>query len=314
MDKKISNIVFTRNRPLQLHAYLGSLHRYFPSRLFETYILYKEELFSEEYNAVFRLFPDCVVVREAEFHSDLIKILNGIHTKHLLFGIDDVVVFDSVDFDLIEGALADHPDDAFGFSLRLGREFVAKGGDNVEEVTIAGRHLFRINWSLARTKTTQYPFELCATAYPTALVRRVVASTMCANPLARRLFLPASPLVRALAKVTSTRRLLKAFGYFFDPNTFESWNCRWCRAHAAEVPGYLYFQKQCCSAMQINVVNTSTRSEPDGTTEHAVEALNEKYRQGYRLDIDYIAANKPRRPHCGKESFRLVRGQATESS
>ena len=46
--KMINNIVFTKNRPLQLDAYLEGLHRHFPLELIQTYILYKVELFEEE--------------------------------------------------------------------------------------------------------------------------------------------------------------------------------------------------------------------------------------------------------------------------
>ena len=44
----------------------------------------------------------------------------------------------------------------------------------------------------------------------------------------------------------------------------------------------------------------------DGSLEHRVEALAEKYRQGFRLDIDFVAKNKPAGTHCGLECFRLI--------
>jgi hypothetical protein len=45
----------------------------------------------------------------------------------------------------------------------------------------------------------------------------------------------------------------------------------------------------------------------DGTDEQTVEALNKKYKQGYRLDIDYIVNNKPTSLSCGREYFRLTK-------
>ncbi len=49
MLKSISNIVFTKNRPLQLDAYLTSLYRHAPEELIQTYVIYKVELFDEQY-------------------------------------------------------------------------------------------------------------------------------------------------------------------------------------------------------------------------------------------------------------------------
>lgn len=38
-----------------------------------------------------------------------------------------------------------------------------------------------------------------------------------------------------------------------------------------------------------------------------VKALNEKYKQGYRLDIDAIERNKPKATHVGQKYFKLVK-------
>src|SRR4030043_176350 len=47
MKKLISNIVFTKNRPLQLDAYLQSLYKHLTAEILQTYVLYKQELFDE---------------------------------------------------------------------------------------------------------------------------------------------------------------------------------------------------------------------------------------------------------------------------
>jgi hypothetical protein len=76
--KMISNIVFTKNRPLQLDGYLESLYRHFPAELIQTYVLYKQELFAEQYQQLFSKYPDCLVVKENDFQSDLLKIINQV--------------------------------------------------------------------------------------------------------------------------------------------------------------------------------------------------------------------------------------------
>ena len=306
MSKLISNIVFTRNRPLQLHAYLESLYRYFPSELIRTYIIYKVELFSEEYEQLFRKFSDCIIIREKDFHSDLLQVLDKVETKYILFGIDDVVYFDSVDFDVIEEIFAKSPDDIFGFTFRFSAESIKQGSDPVSDTIVAGQTVYRLDWTQGRTPTTRYPFELCATIYPTVLVKKIINNTMNNNPLIKKLFSPSSALMTLSGKSKLRRQILKRFGYFYDPNTFESWNCRWCQNHNDQLPGLLYFQKLCASAIQINMVNTSTKKQFSGSSEYTVETLNDKYRNGFRLDIDFVSQKKPTGIHCGTEFFRLI--------
>ncbi|MHC4463838.1 MAG: hypothetical protein ACYTEK_16760 [Planctomycetota bacterium] len=307
MDRFLSNIVFTKNRPLQLEAYLESLYRYFPRERIQTYILYKAELFDEQYESLFRQFPACVVIRESDFHSDFLNILSQVATKYILFGIDDVVYFDSVDFGVIEATFAACRDDIFGFTLRFDAQMIERGGDPVSETTMAGRPVCSIDWTRGRTPATRYPFELCATILPAGLVRTVIANTMNGNRLARRLFAPNSAPIRAMGTVISTRSLLRSFGYFYNPNTLESWNCRWCQKNGDRLPKRLYFQRLCASAIQVNMVNVTARKTLDGSAEFAVDTLNEKYKTGYRLDVDFVSQNRPSGTHGGFQHFRLKR-------
>jgi len=312
MTKMISNIVFTKNRPLQLDGYLESLYRHLPAELIQTYVLYKPELFEEEYRQLFFKYSNCIVIEEDDFHSDFLKIIDQIDTKFILFGIDDVVYFDSVSFEAIEQTFNLFSEDIFGFSLRLGKDYTEAGGDSIGEATVAGQSVYRLDWRKGRTPNSRYPFELCATIYCTSLVKKIINGTMNNNPLVKKLFAPSSVLIRGMGKVVSTRSTLKSFGYFFNPNTLESWNCRWCQNHSNQLPGFLFFQKLCASAIQVNMVNTSTLNEIDGSAEHTVEALAEKFKQGYKLDIDSIAQNKPSQTHSGPEYFRLTRNEACQ--
>ena len=83
----ISNIVFTKNRPLQLDAYLESLYRYFPAERIQSHIIYKPELFSEEYESLFKKYPNCIIIRENDFHTDCLSIINQANTKYISLGI-----------------------------------------------------------------------------------------------------------------------------------------------------------------------------------------------------------------------------------
>ena len=104
MAKAISNIIFSMNRPLQLEAYLASLYRHMPKESIQNYVIYKVNLFDEQYRRVFRRFPDLVVIREKNFHDDFVGLIEKINSKYTLFATDDVVYFDSVDFAVVEEA------------------------------------------------------------------------------------------------------------------------------------------------------------------------------------------------------------------
>lgn len=307
MEKIISNIVFTKNRPLQLDAYLESLYRSLPPQLIQTYIIYKVELFEQEYESLFQQYPDCVVVKENDFHSDFLEILNGIDTKYLLFGIDDVVFFDSVDFDVIEQTFLQHSDDIMGFTLRFSPESLKGSNDIITNVDVGGQKVYRLNWKDGQTSHSRYPFELCCTIYTTDMVKKIIRGTMNNSPVIKKIFSPNTPLIKALGKTKFARKILKSFGYFFSPNKLESWNCRWCQNNSSQLPTYTYFQKFCASAIQVNLVNTSTLNDFDGSNEHTVETLNDKYKQGYRFDINLILKNKPQTLSGGREYFNLIK-------
>ncbi len=307
--KKINNIVFTKNRPLQLEAYLESLYKHFPEDLIQTFVLWKQQLFTEQYQQLFNHFPNCTVIKENDFSSDFFNILSRSDTKYVLFGIDDVVYFDSVPFDIIEKTF-DGFDDIFGFSLRFGRNVLTNGEEKITQTEVSGQKIYKVNWHKGHSRNTRYPFELCATIYRTELVKEIINTSRSNNPLAVKLFSPNSVLIKSLEKTGLARKVLKRFGYFYSPNTLESWNCRWCQENKDKLPIYIYFQKLCASAVQVNMVNTTTRNGGVYDESLNVEALNDKYKKGWRFDIDFVAQNKPAETHCKKKYFHLYLSKA----
>jgi hypothetical protein len=303
MPKLISNIVFTKNRPLQLEAYLESLYRYFPAERIQTYIVYKVELFHEEYELVFKKYSQCIIITEKDFHTDIMNIINRINTDYILFGIDDVVYFDSVNLDLIDRVFKERQD-IFGFTFRFNPESLKDGHDAIQNVSINNETVYSLNWTVGQTPHSRYPFELCCTIYKTQLVRRILKSVK-KNSVILEIFTSDSILTKLLRAAKLTRKILKLFGCFYSPNTLESWPCRWCRNNRHQLPDSTYFKKLCASAVQVNMVNTSNRNEFDGTKEFSVERLNEKYIEGYRFDVDFIADNKPDKLGCDYQYFKL---------
>ena len=163
----ISNIVFTKNRPLQLDAYLTSLYRHMPSEQIQTYALYKREMFDEEYTQVFQKFSGCIVIEEQNFHDDFVNLMERINTDYIIFGTDDVVFFDSVHFEVIDAAFRQFSNDIFGFTLRFNRENLAESDNIIKEMSVAGQKVFQLDWKRAENRHAKYPFELNSTIYRT---------------------------------------------------------------------------------------------------------------------------------------------------
>lgn len=309
----IANIVFTKNRPLQLHGYLESLRRFLPSDAMQTYILYKPDLFDAEYETCFRSFPDCRVIRETNFHKDFIRLFESLKTEYVLFGIDDLAYFDGVELSVIEKTFSVLGKKLFGFSLRLDKRQMPEdvAANNVKRETIDGQILYAVDWIEGQTPNTRYPFELCATIYRTEDIRRLFAAKVSRNYLANRFLYPGSTLATAYGKLFNLRKLYKRFGFFHNPNTLESWCCRYVLRHPKQFGNLLAFQKICATAIQGNTVSVSTLNEAHNSAEMTVEVLNEKYKQGWRLDIDWLEQNKPEQTHSGKDRFRIKSGIIT---
>lgn len=87
-----SGIIFSFNRPVQLHLLLASyfLHVKNPAPLVVQYGA-KGDDFELAYKDVAKLFPQVAFIREDGFKNTLLGILNGIATPSLFFLVDDIV-------------------------------------------------------------------------------------------------------------------------------------------------------------------------------------------------------------------------------
>ena len=307
MEKLIGNIVFTKNRPLQLEAYLKSLYRHMSRELIQTYIIYKLGKFNEQYAELFDQFPDCVVIREQNFHDNFVSLIEKVDTKYILFATDDVVYYESINMDIVDEAFNKFSKDIFGFSLRLDPENLRKKDEVIDEVQTDIGNVYRVNWKKAHSRNAKYPFELNSTIYRTLLVKQILKPVAKENFILKKMFKKGSLLVSLLKPILHTKNFLASIDTFHDPNTLEGYMYRWCKTHKRIFPSYLYFQKLCASAIQVNRVNTSIDNPINGLDEHTVEVLNKKYIQGYRLDIESIEKNKPKETHVGHEYFKLVK-------
>lgn len=152
-----SIIVFSKDRPMQLHAYLESLFLFSNLRQEDVAVLFflNPQI---SYARVIQEFPDVKWTKEENFHKDLLGLINA-SKNYIMFGCDDVVFTGDLNFGLAEDALRDNQD-IFGFSFRLG----ANIKPIPENASFEDGYL-KWSWLLAKQPHYNYPWELDCTLY-----------------------------------------------------------------------------------------------------------------------------------------------------
>jgi hypothetical protein len=310
MAKPLTNIVFTRNRPLQLAGYLDSFFRHMGPVAEQVFILYKKDSFVPEYDRVFAEFPQCRVVEEADFHDDFLSVVDQIDTEYVVFGTDDMVYFDSVDFSLIDTVYRERGD-LFAFTMKIGSDHYADGKEPIEAESIGGQAVYKVNWQTATDRLSGYPFEVSMTIYRKAFIREILRDISRERPWLKKLLVPNSPALAIAGLFVKRKRILRAINTFHGPNQLEGYGYHWCRKNKSRLAPYVYFQRICAATLQVNQVNTVVANPVYGGEDLSAKTLNERFREGYRLDTRYLEEHKPAFPLVGHEYFRLVNKNTT---
>lgn len=152
----ISVIVFSKDRPLQLHAYLESLLRFSDIKESHITVLYCETE-GVRYQKIKENFPQVTWVKEETFENDLKQLITDAD-DYIMFGCDDVVF--TRQFCLIEAAsyLADNPK-VFGYSVRLGDNIIPR-----PQNLSTDNNVFEWKWN-CEYQHYNYPWELDCTLY-----------------------------------------------------------------------------------------------------------------------------------------------------
>lgn len=285
-------IVFSKDRPLQLDAYLASLlhcGKLDPSDVSAVYVP------DPCYEPLIADWPQVNWVAEADgFFSALKGIIDALDDDELLmFGCDDVVFFRDFDVAQIKQHMKDHPD-VLGLALRLGTNVV--GWPNTQPNAEKRGDLWV--WDTdAQKKHWRYPFELMGTVYRSSLVKRI----------------------------------LEVGGPFRGPNDFEGIGMRLCsgprmpmrrklmralRGKPAEVgenqriaDGRLMMLDgpNHCAAQDVNLVQSIVANTIQGTDEHDIDTLKQKYADGYRIDWRSMQGIVPDDCFIGDRYWKLMK-------
>ncbi|MEG4087691.1 tetratricopeptide repeat protein [Microcoleus sp. POL10_C6] len=157
LSDRISVIVFSKDRPLQLQAYLESLFYYSGMEESSVYVLYKKTDIS--YQNLIDKYSDVNWIAEKDFYSDLIAIINKAG-EFILWGCDDVFFKSFFNPEVCVKSLKEDSN-ILAFSLRLGKNI------HPYSQLINRQKYLLCDWTNAPESYWSYPWEVSASIYRT---------------------------------------------------------------------------------------------------------------------------------------------------
>jgi glycosyltransferase family protein len=161
-------IVFSKDRPMQLHGYLESLLLFSDVVEGDIAVLFNQTP-QIDYKRVISSFPGIKWVEEKNFHLDLVGMIE-VSDDYIMFGCDDVVFRAPFSLNFAKDILK-NGDDIFGFSLRLGKNIQPAPKD-----FLASTEYLKWNWQTSTEQHYSYPWELDCTLYRKADIQEMLAS------------------------------------------------------------------------------------------------------------------------------------------
>ena len=156
MNNQISIIVFSKGRPMQMHAYLESLLKFSDAQQEMITVLYCETE-RIRYEKLMQSFPKVTWLKENKFEEDLKKVI--LHAgEYVMFGCDDVVF--TGNFSLVKAAkYLEENTQVFGYSMRLGGNIKPMPQNLSKSDTV-------LEWKWdCNCQHYNYPWELDCTLY-----------------------------------------------------------------------------------------------------------------------------------------------------
>ena len=285
----IQAIIFSKDRPLQLHATLASFAlNATDAAIVQIHVLCKasNEAYARGYAQVAEELAGQLQinwVQESDFKVDLLAVMQEprsssrrrrlwdrltlrnprLRSDHLLFLVDDNLFIRPFCLQQIADSLNAHPD-AIGFSLRVGRNTTSCYSMQCEqplppfESTSLG---LRFDWS-GQVGDFGYPLEVSSSVY------------RCAD---------LTPLLRTLP--------------FNNPNRLEQALSAASGLFARRLPSLLCFEQSVAFCAPVNKVQSVLDNRSGAQEEYSSEALNTLFLDGYRVNVSALSEFVPSAAH-----------------
>jgi len=285
----IQAIIFSKDRPLQLHATLASFALHASDAVeVPLNVLYKAT--SKDYARGYAQVAEDLTgqlqinwVKESDFKADLLAVVqepksasrrrrlldwltlrrHRLRTEHLLFLVDDNLFIRPFCLQEIADTLSTHTD-AIGFSLRIGRNTTSCYSMQCEQPLPPFQSAppgLRFPWS-GQVGDFGYPLEVSSSVY------------RCAD------LIP----------------LLRNFPYN-NPNRLEQALSATSGLFARRLPTLLCFEQSLAFCAPVNKVQSILDNRSGAQEEYSSEALNALFLDGYRIDVSALSEFIPSAAH-----------------
>jgi len=187
---KADLLVFSYNRPMQLHCFLESLFAYVKNLGTITVLARADNQgYADAYEEVQKIFPSVVFVEQSktspqeDFKKLTLQIVEAGKYDHIIFAVDDIIVKDFCDLnDCIDALEKTH---AYGFYLRLGMNithcYMANKSHNVPSLIPFGNQM--LAWSFKDgAYDWRYPNSVDMTLYKKETIIEALQQLVYSNP------------------------------------------------------------------------------------------------------------------------------------
>jgi hypothetical protein len=258
-------VVFSKDRPLQLQAYLQSLLTLAAHPSLQIYVISPH---SEDYNKLLSEYDWRVawLIEENGFDATIRKFSESLYDDDIiLFGCDDVNYIRPVNLGVITNIM--QIPNILGFSLRLGKNIL-----NRPEQINDSKVFFEWEWT-GKPSHWGYPFELMASAYRGSLIKEIIndnkSQMQCPNHLESH----------GVNYCINNKRDQPYMAMFNTPNY--------------------------AVAQDVNRVQHHFQNKYDGGEEHDAEYLKTLFRQRKKLDWENLFGIVPNEPFVGRNYWKI---------
>ena len=275
MENNVSVIVFSKGRPMQLHAYLESMLKLSDVRQENITVLCCETE-GIRYDKVRKSFPNVDWRTESKFEADLKKAVEDAE-NYIIFGCDDVVFTHAFCLQKATDYLSKH-DDVFGFSIRLGKNIVPYPTD-----AVCKDDIMEWDWEKSGEQHYNYPWELDCTVYRKEDVKRFI---------------------------DAEEKIIKNPNYLEAIINEDNRSTKITRKHMA-----CNEKQGCAIVITVNRVQDSYQNGFDDSMQTDIYSLDRQYNdEDNTLDIEKISQKENRVVHVGSEYFILRKASKGYSS
>jgi len=266
MEHKVSIIVFSKGRPMQLHAYLESVLKFSDAVQDDITVLYCETK-GIRYDKVKNQFPKVNWRTENKFEEDLKKTVIDAG-RYIMFGCDDVVFTSRFSLKKAAAYLEQHSQ-VFGFSIRLGKNIVPYPAD-----IMCKDGVMEWDWEKSEEQHYNYPWELDCTVYRKEDVVRLI---------------------------DEEEKVIKNPNYFEAIINVDNRSEKLTRKHMA-----CNENRGCAVVITVNRVQDSYQNGFDDSMMTDIDSLDRLYNdENNTMDIEKIAQMHNKTVHVGAEYFLL---------